>query len=121
MVPMTNNLFPLPYWAPALQRVPIPLQVLNEAYLCRNRPGKRVLWPRSRARPELRSAAQPGVLAATPILAAQQFLLLIHIFCEVSPAAISASTQALDSLGPLDLKHISRSSEPIAYSLQKLS
>jgi len=33
MVPMTNNLFPLPYWAPALQRVPKPLQVLNEAYL----------------------------------------------------------------------------------------
>jgi hypothetical protein len=30
---MTNNLFPLPYWAPALQRVPKPLQVLNEAYL----------------------------------------------------------------------------------------
>ncbi len=30
---MTNNLFPLPYWAPALQRVPMPLQVLNEAYL----------------------------------------------------------------------------------------
>jgi len=30
---MTSNLFPLPYWAPALQRVPIPLQVLNEAYL----------------------------------------------------------------------------------------
>ncbi len=30
---MTNNLFPLPNWAPALQRVPKPLQVLNEAYL----------------------------------------------------------------------------------------
>jgi len=30
---MTSNLFPLPYWAPALRRVPIPLQVLNEAYL----------------------------------------------------------------------------------------
>jgi hypothetical protein len=44
MVPMTNNLFPLPYWAPALQRVPIPLQVLNEAYLRGNRPGKRALW-----------------------------------------------------------------------------
>ena len=29
---MTNNLFPLPYWAPALQRVPIPLQLLNVAY-----------------------------------------------------------------------------------------
>ncbi len=30
---MTNNLFPLPYWAPALQRVPMPLQLLNEAYI----------------------------------------------------------------------------------------
>jgi hypothetical protein len=27
-----TNLFPLPYWAPALKRVPVPLQVLNEAY-----------------------------------------------------------------------------------------
>ena len=26
------NLFPLPYWAPALKRVPIPLQLLDEAY-----------------------------------------------------------------------------------------
>ena len=26
------NLFPLPYWAPALRRVPIPLQLLDEAY-----------------------------------------------------------------------------------------
>jgi hypothetical protein len=35
MVAMTNNhnLFRLPYWAPALRRVPTPLQVLNEAYL----------------------------------------------------------------------------------------
>jgi hypothetical protein len=31
---MTNNhnLFPLPTWAPALRRVPIPLQLLDEAY-----------------------------------------------------------------------------------------
>ena len=31
---MTNNhnLFPLPFWAPALQRVPIPRQALNESY-----------------------------------------------------------------------------------------
>jgi hypothetical protein len=28
-----TNLFPLPYWAPALKRVPIPLQVLNEAFI----------------------------------------------------------------------------------------
>jgi hypothetical protein len=28
-----TNLFPLPYWAPALKRVPIPLQVLNEALI----------------------------------------------------------------------------------------
>ena len=27
-----TNLFPLPYWAPALKRVPAPLQVLNETY-----------------------------------------------------------------------------------------
>jgi hypothetical protein len=35
---MTNNLFPLPYWAPALQRVPIPLQLLNAAYQSGERP-----------------------------------------------------------------------------------
>jgi len=31
---MTNNhnLFPLPYWAPALRRVPVPLKLLDEAY-----------------------------------------------------------------------------------------
>jgi hypothetical protein len=32
LVVMTNNLFLLPYWAPALRRVPIPLQALNQAY-----------------------------------------------------------------------------------------
>jgi hypothetical protein len=34
MVAMTNNhnLFPLPCWAPALRRVPLPLQLLDEAY-----------------------------------------------------------------------------------------
>ena len=32
MVANNHNLFPLPYWAPALWRVPIPLQHLNEAY-----------------------------------------------------------------------------------------
>lgn len=35
---MTNNLFLLPYWAPALQRVPIPLQLLNAAYENGQRP-----------------------------------------------------------------------------------
>jgi hypothetical protein len=35
MVTMANNhnLFLLPYWAPALRRVPMPLLLLNEAYL----------------------------------------------------------------------------------------
>ena len=28
-----TNLFPLPCWAPALKRVPIPLQALNEAFV----------------------------------------------------------------------------------------
>jgi|GEM_PF-6403613 len=28
-----TNLFPLPYWAPALKRVPLPLQALDEAFL----------------------------------------------------------------------------------------
>ncbi len=27
-----TNFFPLPYWAPALKRVPIPLQALDEAF-----------------------------------------------------------------------------------------
>jgi hypothetical protein len=29
----TQNLFPLPTWAPALQRVPTPLVALNEAFV----------------------------------------------------------------------------------------
>ena len=32
MVANNHNLFPLPYWAPALWRVPLPLQNVNEAY-----------------------------------------------------------------------------------------
>ena len=32
-----TNLFPLPYWAPALQRVPILLQALNETFAHGNR------------------------------------------------------------------------------------
>lgn len=31
-MPNSHNLFPLPYWVPALWRVPIPLRLLNEAY-----------------------------------------------------------------------------------------
>jgi len=42
---MTNNLFPLPCWAPALQRVPMPLRVLNEAYLHGERPCHSAPWP----------------------------------------------------------------------------
>ena len=40
--------------------------------------------------------------------------------CEVSPAAIGASTEGLDSLGPFSLKHMSSNSLPIAYWSQKL-
>jgi hypothetical protein len=32
MVANSHNLFPLPYWAPALWRVPMPLQNINDAY-----------------------------------------------------------------------------------------
>jgi hypothetical protein len=52
---MTNNLFPLPYWAPALRRVPIPLQVLNEAYLRGKRAGG---WPLFETRPLLTKSAR---------------------------------------------------------------
>jgi len=31
-MPNNHNLFPLPYWAPALWRVPMPLQLLNKAF-----------------------------------------------------------------------------------------
>jgi hypothetical protein len=31
-IPMTN-LFPLPCWAPALKRVPLPLQALDQAFV----------------------------------------------------------------------------------------
>jgi hypothetical protein len=36
----TQNLFPLPTWAPALQRVPTPLAELNQAFLCGERAPK---------------------------------------------------------------------------------
>jgi hypothetical protein len=39
----TTNLFPLPYWAPALQRVPTPLLVLNEAFTKGERARKSLL------------------------------------------------------------------------------
>jgi hypothetical protein len=32
MAANNHNLFPLPYWAPALWRVPMPLQLVTEAY-----------------------------------------------------------------------------------------
>jgi hypothetical protein len=32
-----TNLFPLPYWAPAFKRVPIPLQLLDQAFMCGDR------------------------------------------------------------------------------------
>jgi hypothetical protein len=39
-----TNLFPLPYWAPALKRVPIPLQALDEAFEQGTRAPKRRLF-----------------------------------------------------------------------------
>lgn len=42
-----TNLFPLPYWAPALKRVPIPLQVLDEAFTQGNHARKRGLFDES--------------------------------------------------------------------------
>ena len=41
---MTNNLFPLPYWAPALRRVPMPLQLLNAAYACGEQARRSASW-----------------------------------------------------------------------------
>ena len=32
VISMTTNLFPLPYWAPAFQRVPLFLRPLDETY-----------------------------------------------------------------------------------------
>ena len=50
-----TNLFPLPCWAPALKRVPIPLQVLNEAFVhgIQFAPGALDEAPRARPRAEL--------------------------------------------------------------------
>jgi hypothetical protein len=39
-----TNLFPLPYWAPALKRVPIPLQALDDALTSDDRSVKRGLF-----------------------------------------------------------------------------
>jgi hypothetical protein len=44
-----TNLFPLPYWAPALKRVPIPLQALDEAFTQGNDTPKRRLFDECRA------------------------------------------------------------------------
>ena len=59
MVAMTNNhnLFPLSYWAPALRRVPMPLQLLNEAYATGSPPAiarsfrVSVKWPAANTQP----------------------------------------------------------------------
>jgi hypothetical protein len=53
MVAMTNNhnLFPLPYWAPALRRVPTPLQLLDEAYTRGGRSSQIVLLETFAAEP----------------------------------------------------------------------
>jgi hypothetical protein len=39
-----TNLFPLPYWAPALTRVPIPLQALDAAFRQESHAPKRRLF-----------------------------------------------------------------------------
>ena len=39
-----TNLFPLPYWAPALTRVPIPLQALDAAFKQESHAPKRRLF-----------------------------------------------------------------------------
>jgi len=40
-MPMTTNLFPLPYWAPAFQRVPLFLRHQDEAHTLRDRPQRK--------------------------------------------------------------------------------
>jgi hypothetical protein len=75
MVVMTNNLFPLPYWAPALKRVPIPLQLLNAAYESGERPCKGVPFHAcdqayveqraGRARPSARPAPRYSISSRT--------------------------------------------------------
>ena len=37
VIAMTTNLFPLPYWAPAFQRVPLFLRPLGETYALKER------------------------------------------------------------------------------------
>jgi hypothetical protein len=73
----TTNLFPLPYWAPALQRVPTPLLVLNEAFTKGERARKSLLAARDRLGSRFSSC---GKFASTPSLAAEQLFLLIDIF-----------------------------------------
>ena len=45
-----TNLFPLPYWAPALTRVPIPLQALDAAFKQESHAPKRRLFEEGCAR-----------------------------------------------------------------------
>ena len=45
VISMTTNLFPLPYWAPAFQRVPLSLRPLGETYALKERRRGRELSP----------------------------------------------------------------------------
>jgi hypothetical protein len=54
----TTNLFPPPYWAPALQRVPTPLQVLNEAFANGERRGFVEVSPIAKTRGKMREMAR---------------------------------------------------------------
>jgi len=62
---MTNNLFILPYWAPALRRVPIPLQLLNAAYAYGERARRSAPW-HERDAGRLPACAQPPSQQASP-------------------------------------------------------
>lgn len=48
VIPMTTNLFPLPYWAPTFQRVPLFLRPLGETYALKERRRARELSQKSR-------------------------------------------------------------------------
>ena len=66
VIPMTTNLFPLPYWAPAFQRVPLFLRPLGETYALKERRRARELsqspdWSRRHGRTEAVPGHVPGI------------------------------------------------------------
>lgn len=98
-MPNNHNLFPLPYWAPALWRVPRRLQLLNEAYArggrgCEGGNAHRLLGFATSAE-TLNEGVQSMKLNASSgaALAAAAALLVLSAAAPVAPAAAASKVK----------------------------